>query len=77
MTITPATHLTGAPADPERHLLEVVVPGSAVVVCSQGGVIPRMLEALGVERERIRVPKGSVWVLTLHDGGLHHAEMRL
>jgi 8-oxo-dGTP diphosphatase len=64
----------GAPADPDQHLLEVVVPGSAVVVCSQGGVIPRTLELLGVERERIRVRKGSVWTLTLQDGRLLRAE---
>ncbi|MCW2735646.1 NUDIX hydrolase [Nocardioides sp.] len=62
------------PVDPERSLLEVAEPGEAVVVCSQGGIIPRILQALGLEPERIRARKGSVWVLTLHDGRLVQAE---
>jgi 8-oxo-dGTP diphosphatase len=76
LEIDPLFGEDGAPADPERHLLEVVVPGAAVVVCSQGGVIPRTLEALGVERERIRVSKGSVWLLTLDGDRLVSAELR-
>jgi 8-oxo-dGTP diphosphatase len=62
------------PVDPEQSLLEVAEPGAAVVVCSQGGIIPRILAALGVEPERIRVPKGSVWALTVHEGRLLQAE---
>jgi 8-oxo-dGTP diphosphatase len=62
------------PAHPEAHLLDVAVPGEAVVVCSQGGIIPRILEALGVERGRVRARKGSVWALTLHEGRLLQAE---
>jgi 8-oxo-dGTP diphosphatase len=61
-----------APADPERHLLSVVVPGAAVVVCSQGGVIPRILHALTGRHER--ASKGSVWLLTFSDGELLEAE---
>lgn len=61
-----------APADPERHLLEVVVPGAAIVVCSQGGVIPRILQALLGRPEHAR--KGSVWLLTLQQGSLVNAE---
>jgi 8-oxo-dGTP diphosphatase len=64
----------GAPADPERHLLEVAVPGAAVVVCSQGGVIPRMLEALRSDGQPVHARKGSVWLLTLHDGRLVRAD---
>lgn len=75
LEIDPLFGEEGAPADPERHLLEVVVPGEAIVVCSQGGVIPRTLEALGVERERIRVRKGSVWHLTVQDGQLRSADL--
>jgi phosphohistidine phosphatase SixA len=62
-----------APADPERHLLEVVVPGAAVVVCSQGGVIPRILLALTGRHERAR--KGSVWMLTFEGEALASAEL--
>jgi 8-oxo-dGTP diphosphatase len=76
LEIDPLFGEDGAPADPERHLLEVAVPGAVVVVCSQGGVIPRTLEALGVEPARIRVRKGSVWELTLQDGALRGAELR-
>ena len=64
-----------APTDPAGHLLEVLVPGSAVVVCSQGGIIPRVLAALGVEPERIRARKGSVWVLTVHEGRLLQGDL--
>jgi 8-oxo-dGTP diphosphatase len=63
----------GAPADPERHLISVAVPGSAVVVCSQGGVIPRILHALLPEGRRVHAKKGSVWALTLQDGQLLEA----
>jgi 8-oxo-dGTP diphosphatase len=62
------------PASPEDHLLEVAVPGEAVVVCSQGGIIPRILEALMPDRGPVHASKGSVWVLTLHDGRLVQAE---
>jgi 8-oxo-dGTP diphosphatase len=61
-----------APADPERHLLSVVEPGAAVVVCSQGGVIPRILYALTGRHERAR--KGSVWVLTFDGSALLGAD---
>jgi len=61
-----------APPDPERHLLSVVAPGQAVVVCSQGGVIPRILQAL--TGRPAHASKGSVWVLTFDGGVLASAE---
>jgi 8-oxo-dGTP diphosphatase len=63
-----------APSDPERLLLDLVVPGEAIVICSQGGVIPRILHALLTEPRDVHVRKGSVWVLTVHDGRLVQAE---
>jgi 8-oxo-dGTP diphosphatase len=63
----------GAPADPHEHLLEVAVPGAAVVVCSQGGVIPRILQALLGRPEHAR--KASVWALTFRDAGLIEADL--
>lgn len=62
------------PAAPEAHLLDVAVPGEAVVVCSQGGIIPRILQALLPEGREVHARKGSVWVLTLHEGKLLRAE---
>jgi 8-oxo-dGTP diphosphatase len=62
------------PVDPAANLLEVAEPGEAVVVCSQGGIIPRILEALLTDGRRVHASKGSVWALTLHDGALVQAE---
>jgi 8-oxo-dGTP diphosphatase len=53
----------GAPARPERHVAGLVRPGDAVVVCSQGGVIPRVVEALDPSRRPAAARKGSLWVL--------------
>ena len=64
----------GAGAEPHEDLLELVVPGEAVVVCSQGGVIPRILHALLTDGRPVRARKGSVWALTLHDGRLFQAD---
>jgi 8-oxo-dGTP diphosphatase len=61
-----------APADPHLNLLELAAPGEAVVVCSQGGVIPRILQVL--LGRPAHASKGSVWVLTLHEGALVQAE---
>lgn len=57
-----------APADPDRVVLGLSVPGETVVVCSQGGVIPRVVHALAPDRAPVRAAKGSVWALTLLDG---------
>ena len=73
MEVDPLFGEDGAPADPHEHLLEVAVPGAAVVVCSQGGVIPRILQALLGRPEHAR--KASVWALTIRDGALVDGEL--
>jgi phosphohistidine phosphatase SixA/8-oxo-dGTP pyrophosphatase MutT (NUDIX family) len=55
----------GAPADPHRVVLGLAVPGESIVVCSQGGVLPRVVDALAPERAPARARKGSVWSLTV------------
>ena len=64
-----------APARPEEHLLELLAPGQTVVLCSQGGVIPRILHAL-TGRPDVSAPKGSVWVLAFDGRRLVSADMR-
>jgi 8-oxo-dGTP pyrophosphatase MutT (NUDIX family)/phosphohistidine phosphatase SixA len=59
----------GAPTRPERHVIGLAVPGETVVVCSQGGVIPRVLEALVATTAPARARKGSVWALTMSGAG--------
>ena len=73
LEIDPLFGEEGAPADPERHLLSVLAPGEAVVVCSQGGVIPRILLALTGRHEHAK--KGSVWQLTFEGETLSAAEL--
>jgi 8-oxo-dGTP diphosphatase len=58
----------GAPGRPDRHVLDLVVPGESVVVCSQGGVIPRVVDALHPSSAPSDVHKGGVWVLTISGG---------
>jgi 8-oxo-dGTP diphosphatase len=55
----------GAPGRPERHVLDLVVPGETVIVCSQGGVIPRVVDALSRTSAPADARKGSVWALTI------------
>ncbi len=59
----------GAPVDVERHVAGLAAPGATVVVCSQGGVIPRVVAALGRLPGPVRARKGSVWALTVGGGG--------
>ena len=46
----------------------VAVPGQAVVLCSQGGVIPAVVGPLaasaGLQLPSVRTPKGSTWMLS-------------
>ncbi len=72
--IDPLFGEVGAPPEPEQHLLEVAMPGAAVVVCSQGGVIPRIVQALLDDGRPAHARKGRVWALTLHEGRLVRAE---
>jgi len=64
----------GAPARPERHLTELAEPGRAVVICSQGGVIPRVVGSLDPQQQPVRAAKGSLWVLAFADGRLLSAD---
>ncbi|MDQ3402775.1 MAG: NUDIX domain-containing protein [Actinomycetota bacterium] len=56
------------------RLREIVALGGVSVVCSQGGVIPDLVTASAarsaMELGEIRSRKGSVWVLSFHDGEL-------
>ncbi|MGW5052104.1 NUDIX hydrolase [Actinokineospora sp. NPDC004072] len=70
VTPEPALAEAGYTADPEAalgRLLAIAAEPGTAVVCSQGGVIPGLLAALGVESgvEGIRSHKGSAWVLAL------------
>jgi 8-oxo-dGTP diphosphatase len=61
-----------------RQLDALVARGSAVAICSQGGVIPDLLEELGkrgpVRPEPVRSRKGSIWLLSFAAGVLVHAQ---
>lgn len=59
---------TGAPARPQEHMVGLGVPGQTVVICSQGGVIPRVVEALLPDRAPVRARKGSAWALSVSQG---------
>ncbi|MFC7616997.1 SixA phosphatase family protein [Actinokineospora soli] len=57
-----------SPEDAVARLRAIATAGGTAVVCSQGGVIPGLLAALGVESGVEGAPpsrKGSVWVLGL------------
>ncbi|MGX7824849.1 NUDIX hydrolase [Actinokineospora sp. 24-640] len=71
VAVEPSLGEDGYAADPDRglaRLLEIAAEGRPAAVCSQGGVIPELLAALGVESgvegAPVRSRKGSVWVLT-------------
>jgi 8-oxo-dGTP diphosphatase len=63
-----------APARPERHVSRLAQPGTAVVVCSQGGVIPRVVGSLDASLQPVAASKGSLWVLAFSDGVLLSAD---
>ena len=63
-----------APVRPQDHLLELLLPGQSLVACSQGGVIPRIVQAL-TGRSDVSSPKGSVWVLTFERRQLESASL--
>ncbi|GGS52010.1 NUDIX hydrolase [Actinokineospora fastidiosa] len=82
-TVRPLAERLGCPVTPEKglgeagyqaapeaahsRLLTIAAGPGTAVVCSQGGVIPSLLDALGAESgvEGHRARKGSVWVLSL------------
>lgn len=57
-----------------RQLDALVTRGTAVAICSQGGVIPDLLEVLGergpVRPGPVRSRKGSIWLLSFAAGAL-------
>jgi 8-oxo-dGTP diphosphatase len=63
------------PAAALAALGELVAAGRPVAVCSQGGVIPGVLEAVGGRALRgLTASKGSVWVLSYAAGELVAAD---
>ncbi|CRK58731.1 Hydrolase MutT1 [Alloactinosynnema sp. L-07] len=73
----------GYPACAVTRLLEIAALGAPAVVCSQGGVIPDVVEHLGkesgMELGLVSSRKGSVWVLSFLAGVLvsaHYIDRR-
>ena len=64
----------GAPAHPEQHVRELAAPGQAIVVCSQGGVIPRVVGSLDPAQQPVHAAKGSLWVLAFDGDRLISAD---
>ena len=63
----------------QRAITEVIAEGGTSVVCAQGEVIPGMLAWLSAQGTLpidgdINAKKGSVWVLSFHDGQLTGAD---
>lgn len=81
--VLPAVSDAAWAAEPDRAVAAVCAlagSGRPVVVCSQGGAIPGLLDALADERtsgRRHDVPrKGSVWALSFAAGRLTAADYR-
>ncbi len=79
--VEPAYGEQGYAADSAGALRRLAALGhgpGAVVVCSQGGAVPRLVEALagqaGLELASVPARKGSVWALTFVDGVLVDAD---
>lgn len=69
------TDMVGA----QRAFTDVVAEGGTSVVCAQGDIIPGMLAWLSAQGTlpidtKINAKKGSVWVLSFHDGQLTGAD---
>jgi broad specificity phosphatase PhoE/ADP-ribose pyrophosphatase YjhB (NUDIX family) len=93
-TVTPLAATLGLAVEPTRELSEraharhpqralrlldeLVARGAPVALCSQGGVIPDLLEALGergpVRPGPVRSRKGSIWVLSFDGRALVGAQ---
>lgn len=67
-----------SPGDARQRVLDIARLGGVQTVCSQGKVIPDLLQWWadrdGVELPPNRNRKGSVWVLSLYDGKLVAAD---
>lgn len=93
-TIEPLAHLLGVdialepslseedysadPALARKRIADVIESGTVPVLCSQGGVIPNLLqwwsEESGFDLPEGRTRKASTWVLSFHCGRLVEAE---
>ncbi len=81
ITLEPLLSEEGYAADPDAglaRLAELVSPAHVRVVCSQGKVIPDLLDRWA-ERDGLKLPparnrKGSVWVLSIAGGQLVDAD---
>ena len=67
------------PEAAKKRFMEVVDEGGVPVIIGQGDVIPGIIEWLSANgtlpiREEIKARKGSVWVLSFHDGVLTGAD---
>lgn len=66
------------PAAAHRRVLAIAADGGTPVICSQGKVIPFLIDWWckrdGVKPDKSRNRKGSTWVLTLADGRLIAAD---
>ena len=67
-----------SPKDAHRRVLEIAAESSTPVICTQGKVIPYLIdwwcERDGVKPDKSRNRKGSTWVLSLVDGRLVAAD---
>jgi len=76
-TLTEEAYAEDPKAAHERTL-EIVARGGTPVICTQGRVIPYLIQWLcerdGVKPDKSRNRKGSTWVLTLRDGRLLAAD---
>jgi len=93
-TLQPLAEVLGVPITPEpalteeayrddpqaahRRVLEIAAAGGVPVICSQGKVIPHLIDWWcrrdGVRPDKSRNRKGSLWVLSLADGKLVAAD---
>jgi phosphohistidine phosphatase SixA len=69
---------TADPALAHKRIADIIENGKVPVLCSQGGVIPDLLqwwsERWGVDLPEGRTRKASTWVLSFYDGRLVAAE---
>ena len=67
-----------SPKAAHRRVLEIAAEGGTPVICTQGKVIPYLIEWWcardGVKPDKSRNRKGSTWVLSLQDGRLVAAD---
>ena len=66
------------PEAAHKRVLEIAALGGTPAICSQGKVIPYLIDWWcsrdGVKPDKSRNRKGSTWVLSLHEGQLMAAD---